>query len=99
MRFDSEMADFNLKPGGAIHPGEILLSEFMESLGITAYRLAKDLHVSLPRVSDIVKAKGAITADTAVRLGRYFDMSSQFWMNLQTKAQEGQIEAEAERDC
>jgi addiction module HigA family antidote len=69
---------------GAIHPGEILLSEFLEPLGITAYRLAKDLHVSLPRVNDIVKGKRGITADTAVRLGRYFNMSSQFWMNLQT---------------
>lgn len=69
---------------GAIHPGEILLTEFMEPLGITAYRLAKDLHVSLPRVNDIVKRKRGITADTAVRLGRYFNMSSQFWMNLQT---------------
>lgn len=68
----------------AIHPGEILLTEFMEPLGITAYRLAKDLHVSLPRVNDIVKQKRGITADTAVRLGRYFNMSSQFWMNLQT---------------
>lgn len=67
----------------AIHPGEILKEEFMKPLGLTAYRLAKDLDVPAPRVNDIVLGKRAITADTAVRLGAYFKLPPQFWMNLQ----------------
>jgi antitoxin HigA-1 len=66
-----------------IHPGEILKEEFMEPLSLTAYRLAKDLHVPAPRVNDIVRGKRAITADTAIRLGIYFGLPAQFWMNLQ----------------
>jgi len=66
-----------------IHPGEILLTEFMEPLGLTAYRLAKDLHVPAPRVGDIVRGKRAISADTALRLGVYFGLPAQFWLNLQ----------------
>ena len=68
----------------AIHPGEILKEEFMRPLSITAYRLAKDLHVSAPRMNDIVRGKRSITADTAIRLGIYFGLPAQFWMNLQT---------------
>jgi antitoxin HigA-1 len=68
----------------SIHPGEILLTEFMEPLGITAYRLAKDLHISAPRVNDLVRGKRGITADTALRLGRYFANSAQFWIGLQS---------------
>jgi addiction module HigA family antidote len=68
----------------AIHPGEILKEEFMEPLSLTAYRLAKDLHVPAPRVNDIVRGKRSITADTAIRLGIYFGLPAQFWMNLQT---------------
>ena len=67
----------------AVHPGEILLTEFMEPLGLTAYRLAKDLHVSLPRVADLVRGKRSISADTALRLGIYFGLPAQFWLNLQ----------------
>jgi addiction module HigA family antidote len=67
----------------AIHPGEILLTEFMEPLGISAYRLAKELHVPLPRISDVVRGKRSITADTALRLGIYFGLPAQFWQNLQ----------------
>jgi addiction module HigA family antidote len=67
----------------AIHPGEILLTEFMEPMGLTAYRLAKELGVPLPRVYDIVKGKRAISADTALRLGAFFGLPAQFWMNLQ----------------
>ena len=67
-----------------IHPGEILKEEFMQPLSLTAYRLAKDLHVPAPRVNDIVRGKRAITADTAIRLGIYFGLPAQFWMNLQT---------------
>lgn len=66
-----------------IHPGEILHEEFMKPLGITAYRLAKDLDVPVPRVNDIVRRKRSISADTAVRLGAYFGLPPQFWMNLQ----------------
>jgi addiction module HigA family antidote len=68
----------------AIHPGEILKEEFMNPLSLTSYRLAKDLHVPAPRVNDIVRGKRAITADTAIRLGIYFGLPAQFWMNLQT---------------
>jgi addiction module HigA family antidote len=68
----------------AIHPGEILKEEFLEPFGITAYRLAKDLHISAPSVNDIVRGKRSITADTAIRLGIYFGLPALFWMNLQT---------------
>ena len=67
----------------AIHPGEILKGEFMRPLSLTAYRLAKELHVPAPRINDIVRGKRAITADTAIRLGIYFGLPAQFWMNLQ----------------
>jgi addiction module HigA family antidote len=67
----------------AVHPGEILRTEFMEPLELTAYRLAKDLRVPQPRVSDIIRGKRAISADTAIRLGTYFGLPAQFWLNLQ----------------
>jgi antitoxin HigA-1 len=67
----------------AIHPGEILLTEFMEPMGLTAYRLAKDILVPLPRIHEIIHGKRGITADTALRLGAYFSLPAQFWMNLQ----------------
>ena len=66
----------------AAHPGEILRSEFMEPLGIKAYQLAKALN--LPGMYEIVRGKRAIRADVALRLGKYFSMTAQFWMNLQT---------------
>jgi addiction module HigA family antidote len=67
----------------AIHPGEILREEFMKPLGLTAYQLAKELHISIPRVNDIVRERRSVTADTALRLGRYFGTDAQTWMNLQ----------------
>jgi addiction module HigA family antidote len=67
----------------AIHPGDILLTEFMEPLNLTVYRLAKELHVPLPRINDVVRGKRAISADTALRLGIYFGLPAQFWLNLQ----------------
>ena len=67
----------------SIHPGEILKTEFMEPLGLSSYRLAKGLHVSAPRVNDIVLGKRSITADTALRLSAYFGNSSEFWLGLQ----------------
>ena len=68
----------------SIHPGDILKSEFMEPLGLSSYRLAKELHVSAPRVNDLVRGKRSITADTAMRLGRYFGTTPQLWLGLQT---------------
>ena len=70
--------------GFSIHPGEILLTEFMEPLGLSAYRLAKDLRISVPRINDLVRGKRGITADTALRLSRYFGNSAQFWVGLQS---------------
>jgi antitoxin HigA-1 len=67
----------------AIHPGEILFKEFLEPMGLTRYRLAKEIYVSLPRVNEIVHGKRSISADTALRLGAYFGLPPQFWMNLQ----------------
>ena len=68
-----------------IHPGEILMKEFMEPMGITQYRLAKEINVPARRINEIVHAKRAITANTALRLSRYFGTSEQFWMNLQMR--------------
>ena len=68
-----------------IHPGEILRSEFLEPMGISQYRLAKDISVPARRINEIVHGKRSITADTALRLGRFFGMSPQFWLNLQTR--------------
>jgi antitoxin HigA-1 len=66
------------------NPGELLLREFMEPLGITQYRLAKDIGVSARRINEIVHGKRAITPDTSLRLAKYFRMSDTFFMNLQT---------------
>lgn len=68
-----------------IHPGELLLEEFLEPLGLSQYRLAKDISVSPRRINEIVHGTRAITADTALRLARYFGMSDWFWLNLQTR--------------
>ena len=67
-----------------IHPGEILLEEFLNPMEISQYRLAKDINVDPRRINEIVHGKRAISADTATRLGLFFDMSPQFWLNLQT---------------
>ena len=66
-----------------IHPGEILLEEFLIPMQISQYRLAKDLNIPQTRVSEIVKGRRRITADTALRLSRYFGNSAKFWMGLQ----------------
>ena len=68
-----------------ITPGEILREDFMEPLDISMYQLARDLSVPPNRISDIVNGKRAITADTALRLQRYFGVEAQFWLNLQTE--------------
>jgi len=69
----------------AIHPGEILLEEFLRPMKISQYRLAKDISVPARRINEIVHGKRAITADTALRLGRYFENSPEFWLNLQAR--------------
>lgn len=66
-----------------IHPGEVLLDEFMKPLEITAYRLSKDLEIPQTRVSEILKGRRRISADTALRLSRYFGNSAKFWLGLQ----------------
>jgi addiction module HigA family antidote len=66
-----------------IPPGETLWEDFMQPLGLSANRLALELHVPVTRVNDIVRGRRSITADTALRLSRYFGTSPQFWMNLQ----------------
>lgn len=75
------MAKKKLKP---IHPGEILMEEFLAPMAISQYRLAKDIHVPARRINEIVHGKRAITADTALRLSRYFGNSAEFWSNLQS---------------
>ncbi|WP_312933880.1 HigA family addiction module antitoxin [Stutzerimonas nitrititolerans] len=75
------MAINSMRP---VHPGEVLREEFLEPLGITPAALARALHVSAPTINDIVRERRGVTADTAIRLGRYFDTSAQFWMNLQS---------------
>ena len=77
-----------------IHPGEILREEFLSPLGISQYRLAKEIHVPPRRINEIVFEKRGITADTAIRLGRYFVTTAQFWLNLQTR-----FELEVARDA
>jgi len=69
------------KKSFAIHPGEILKTEFMEPMGVSAYELAKALR--FPGIYEVVRGDRAITADTAIRLGKYFRLPAQFWLNLQ----------------
>ncbi|MBF0377322.1 MAG: HigA family addiction module antidote protein [Desulfamplus sp.] len=68
-----------------IHPGEILYEEFLKPMGITQCRLAESINVSTKRVNEIIRKKRSITADTALRLGRFFDIEPQFWLNLQNR--------------
>ncbi len=82
---------------GPIHPGEILLEEFLRPMGISQYRLAKDISVPQRRISEIVQRKRSITADTALRLGRFFGMEAQFWLNLQSRHDLLQAETELKK--
>ena len=68
-----------------IHPGEILKEEFLKPMGISQYRLAKDISVPPRRINEIVHGKRSITPDTALRLSRFFGLSERFWINLQTR--------------
>lgn len=76
-----------------VHPGEILMEEFLRPAGLSQYRLARDVSVPPRRINEIVLGKRALTADTALRLARYFGTSEQFWMNLQ-----GRYDLELARD-
>ncbi|MBI2909201.1 MAG: HigA family addiction module antidote protein [Chloroflexi bacterium] len=76
-----------------IHPGEILNEDFLKPLGISQYRLSRDINVPSCRINEIVHGKRSITADTALRLSRYFDLSERFWLNLQAR-----YDLEAEKD-
>jgi len=68
-----------------IHPGEILLEEFLKPMALSQYRLAKDIHVPSRRINEIVLGKRSISPDTALRLSRYFGLSERFWLNLQAR--------------
>ncbi|MBM7815699.1 addiction module HigA family antidote [Brevibacterium paucivorans] len=68
-----------------IHPGEVLMEDFIEGFGITQHKLAVSIGVPPRRINEIVHGKRAITADTALRLGRYFGVEPQFWLNLQSR--------------
>ena len=72
-----------MEPLANIHPGEILQKDFLEEMRITPYRLAKDIGVGRMRVSEILRGKRDITPDTAIRLGLYFGIEPEFWLNLQ----------------
>lgn len=76
-----------------IHPGEVLLAEYLEPLGISQYRVARDISVPPRRINEIVHGTRAISADTALRLARYFGTSEHFWLNLQAR-----FDLETERD-
>jgi addiction module HigA family antidote len=79
----AELVDPDAKPVGPIHPGLVLREEFLEPLGFSAYALAKAIRVPRNRITGILHRERAITADTALRLARFFDMSPEFWLGLQ----------------
>ncbi len=76
-----------------VHPGEVLIEDFLKPMGISHYRLAKEISVSARRINEIVHGTRSVTADTALRLGRYFGTSARFWMNIQSH-----FDLEVERD-
>jgi addiction module HigA family antidote len=84
------MATHKLAP---IHPGEVLLADFLEPLGLSQYRLAQDISVPPRRINEIVHGKRAISADTSLRLARYFGTTERFWLNLQAR-----FDLEVQRD-
>jgi antitoxin HigA-1 len=81
-------------PDWRVHPGEILRKEFLKPMKLSAYALAKGIHVPGPRVNDIVLEKRGITADTAVRLAKFFGTTEQFWLGLQSAYEVSAIKAE-----
>jgi antitoxin HigA-1 len=81
-------------PNWRIHPGEILREEFLKPMEMSAYELAKRLHIPPPRINDIVLERRGISADTAVRLSRFFGTTEQFWLNLQDAYEVSRIKIE-----
>jgi addiction module HigA family antidote len=85
-----------------IHPGEILFEEFLSPMGISQYRLAKEINVPAVRINDIILRKRGISADTALRLAKYFDMSVEFWTGIQSEYEiavaKNKIEARLDRE-
>jgi addiction module HigA family antidote len=81
------------EPIAPVHPGEVLAEEFLLPLGVSQYRLARDVSVPARRINEIVHGQRGISADTALRLGRYFGTTERFWLNLQTR-----YDLERERD-
>ena len=85
-----------------VHPGEILLEEFLKPMGLSQYALAKDINVPVRRINEIVHGDRSISADTALRLSRFFGMSENFWMNLQARydleIQKDQLDGRLERE-
>ena len=88
-----------------IHPGEVLVEEFLKPLGVTRYRLAKDVGVPATRIAEICQQKRAISADTALRLGKYFGTTAKFWLGLQEdydleeRLRANEVEIENIRPC
>lgn len=89
--WESAMGRKKLNP---VHPGEILLEEFLNPTGISQHRVSRDIHVPARRINKIIHGKRAITADTALRQSRYSGMSERFWINLQT-----QYDLEVQKDA
>ncbi len=83
-----------MKTHPPIHPGEVLREDFLVPLGLSEYRLAKDIGVPPRRINEIVKSKRAVTADTAVRLARYFGWPAEVWLNLQATYERQRAETE-----
>lgn len=81
-------------PNWRVHAGEILREEFLKPMGLSVYELAKRLNVPAPRINDIVLEKRGISADTAVRLARFFGTTEQFWLNLQSAYEISRVKAE-----
>jgi antitoxin HigA-1 len=81
----SDVIDAHRAPMKPLHPGAILKHEFLDPLGVSAYRLAKDINVPINRIAAIVGGKRAVTADTALRFARYFGTDAQSWINLQAR--------------
>ncbi len=81
-------------PNWRVHPGEILREEFLKPMGMSVYELAKRLRVPVPRMNDIVLERRGISADTAVRLSRFFGTSEQFWLNLQGAYEISRVKAQ-----
>jgi addiction module HigA family antidote len=81
-----------------IHPGEILVEDFLTPMDISAYRLSKEIHIDQTRISEIIKGKRSITVDTALRLSRFFGNSAEFWLNLQNHYDLEEKKKELEKD-